>query len=64
MDFNVRKKLEAGDTGAFVEDSMGQRCGDTSHLVIRTVTSLTGDKRGLNRVGRAKEGSACSWSST
>lgn len=34
MDFSGRKRrLEAGDTGAFVEDSMGQSCGATSsHL--------------------------------
>lgn len=34
MDFNGRKKrLETGDIGTFVEDDMGQSCGDTSsHL--------------------------------
>lgn len=34
MDFNGRKRrLEAGDTRAFVKDKMGQSCGDTSsHL--------------------------------
>lgn len=36
MDFNGRKRrLEAGDIGAFVEDSMGQSCGDaSSHLEL------------------------------